>query len=69
MVESKVVCFFQPCQAAGLGTQVIGKKGQPTRLRLDREELEGFNAGGRADATPPSAKRPPPGGRSRATRL
>lgn len=39
MVEGHVVCFFQLCQAAALGTHVIGKKGQPTRLRLDDDEL------------------------------
>lgn len=39
MVEGHVICFFQLCQAAALGTHVIGKKGQPTRLRLDRDEL------------------------------
>lgn len=38
-VEASVVCFFQLCQAAALGTVIIGKKGQPTRLRVEREEL------------------------------
>jgi hypothetical protein len=37
--EACVVCFFQLCEAAALGTVVIGKKGQPTRLRVEREEL------------------------------
>jgi hypothetical protein len=42
MIESNVVCFFQLCQAAALGTHIVGKKGQPTRLRLDRDELLNF---------------------------
>ncbi|HVF27541.1 MAG TPA: TIR domain-containing protein [Pyrinomonadaceae bacterium] len=43
MIEGHVVCFFQLCQAAALGTHVIGKKGQPTRLRLDRDELPAYS--------------------------
>lgn len=42
MIESNVICFFQLCQAAALGTHIVGKKGQPTRLRLDRDELLTF---------------------------
>jgi hypothetical protein len=42
MTESSVICFFQLCQAASLGTHIIGKKGQPTRLRLDRDELVAY---------------------------
>jgi hypothetical protein len=42
MIESSVVCFFQMCQAAGLGTYIFGKRGQPTRLRLNREEVIAF---------------------------
>ena len=42
MIESGVGCFFQLCQAAALGTHIMGKKGQPTRLRLDRDELMSF---------------------------
>src|SRR5437868_1044279 len=41
-IESTVVCFFQLCQAAALGTVVIGKKGQPTRLRVEQEELRAY---------------------------
>ncbi len=39
MIEGNVVTFFQLCQAAALGTHIIGKKGQPTRLRVDRDEM------------------------------
>lgn len=41
-IDHFVICFFQMCQGAGLGTHIIGKKGQPTRLRLDREEVLSF---------------------------
>jgi hypothetical protein len=43
-IEGTVVCFFQLCQAAALGTVVIGKKGQPTRLRVEHEELHAYLA-------------------------
>jgi hypothetical protein len=37
-----VISFFSFCQAAGLGTTTLGKRGHVTRLRIDIEELEGF---------------------------
>jgi hypothetical protein len=37
--EATVVCFFHLCQAAELGTMTIGKRGQPARLRIERDEL------------------------------
>lgn len=43
--ESSVVCFFHLCQAAEIGTMTIGKRGQPARLRVEREELAGFIEG------------------------
>jgi hypothetical protein len=58
MVESSVTCFFQICQAAGLGTYIFGKKGQPTRLRLDQEEVLDFlsaDAPARAEGGPEPA--------------
>lgn len=39
MTEASVVCFFHLCQAAELGTMTIGKRGQPARLYVEREEL------------------------------
>lgn len=39
-IEASVVCFFHLCQAAELGAVTIGKRGQPARLRVEREELE-----------------------------
>jgi hypothetical protein len=41
-LEGHVVCFFHLCQAAGLGTVTLGKRGQLTRLRVEREELEDY---------------------------
>ncbi|HEX8129106.1 MAG TPA: hypothetical protein VF527_08400 [Pyrinomonadaceae bacterium] len=49
-VESSVVCFFHLCQAAEIGTMTIGKRGQPARLRVEREELAGFIEGRLPDA-------------------
>ncbi len=40
--EGHVVCFFHLCQAAGVGAVTVGKRGQPARLRLDREELNDY---------------------------
>ncbi len=42
MIEACANSFFQLCQAAGLGTHIVGKKGQPTRLRIDSDELRAF---------------------------
>jgi len=39
-IEGSVVCFFHLCQAAELGTVTIGKRGQPARLRIERDELQ-----------------------------
>ena len=54
--EEGVVCFFHLCQAAGLGTLTIGKRGQPARMRVEREGLdeyvEGLSAAGRASTRP-----------------
>lgn len=51
-VESSVVCFFHLCQAAEIGTVTIGKRGQPARLRVEREELAAFVEGRLTDSTP-----------------
>jgi hypothetical protein len=50
-VESSVVCFFHLCQAAEIGTMTIGKRGQPARLRVEREELAAFIEGHLPDST------------------
>ena len=42
--EGNVVCFFHLCQEAELGMATLGKRGQPARLRVDREELAAYIA-------------------------
>ena len=42
VASGPVVCFFHLCQAAELGTMTIGKRGQPARLRILRNELRAF---------------------------
>ena len=42
LTEDGVVCFFHLCQAAELGTLTIGKRGQPARLRVEREGLADY---------------------------
>lgn len=44
-IEGNVVCFFHLCQEAELGMATLGKRGQPARLRVDREELAAYIAG------------------------
>jgi predicted nucleotide-binding protein len=36
------VCFFRLCEAAGLGKLLIGRKGQVTRLRVEKNGLSAF---------------------------
>jgi hypothetical protein len=38
-IRGNVVTFFHLCHAADLGTLTIGKRGQPSRLRVDHDEL------------------------------
>ena len=41
-MEEGVVCFFHLCQAAEIGTVTIGKRGQPARMRVEREGLDEY---------------------------
>jgi hypothetical protein len=50
--EEGVVCFFHLCQAAELGTLTIGKRGQPARMRVEREGLDEYAAGRGAERAP-----------------
>jgi hypothetical protein len=43
--EEGVICFFHLCQAAELGTLTIGKRGQPARMRVEREGLDEYLQG------------------------
>ncbi|HWS90162.1 MAG TPA: hypothetical protein VN282_24550 [Pyrinomonadaceae bacterium] len=52
--EEGVICFFHLCQAAGLGTLTIGKRGQPARMRVEREGLDEYVGGlSAANRVPP----------------
>jgi hypothetical protein len=55
--EEGVVCFFHLCQAAELGTLTIGKRGQPARMRVEREGLEEYFAGRDATRAAPRPRR------------
>ncbi|HEX7314627.1 MAG TPA: hypothetical protein VF297_11940 [Pyrinomonadaceae bacterium] len=50
--EEGVVCFFHLCQAAELGTLTIGKRGQPARMRVEREGLDEYVEGRDAGRAP-----------------
>jgi len=54
------VCFFHLCQAAELGTLVIGRRGQPTRLDIIRDELQKYIEAG--PSTPPWSQPSPDNG-------
>lgn len=41
-IQQRASCFLQLASGAGLGEFVVGRKGQPTRLVLDRDALEAF---------------------------
>lgn len=41
-IRGAVISFFSVCQAAGLGTMVLGKRGHITRFFVDRDELTKF---------------------------
>jgi hypothetical protein len=41
-LKDMAVCFFYVCQAADLGKMIIGRKGQPTRLELNVDNLKSF---------------------------
>ncbi len=58
--EEGVVCFFHLCQAAELGTLTIGKRGQPARMRVERDCLGEFVGAG--DAPPETTRRREEGG-------
>ncbi|HZS09142.1 MAG TPA: hypothetical protein VFD58_30185 [Blastocatellia bacterium] len=42
VTRADAISFFHLCQAADLGTVTLGKRGQPTRLLIDRTELERY---------------------------
>lgn len=50
-IKNMAVCFFHLAQAAGLGKFFMGRRGQPTRLNLDQEQLGQYIEAG--PSTPP----------------
>lgn len=50
-IKDQAVCFFRLCEAASLGSVTIGRKGQATRLALDRSVLKTYIEAG--PAAPP----------------
>lgn len=45
-IKDRVNCFFRICEAAKLGKLVLGRKGQPTRLTLNKDNIELFIGAG-----------------------
>jgi len=41
-IKNNAVCFFHLAEGAGLGKLIIGRKGQTTRLDLDRDQLSKY---------------------------
>ena len=56
-IKDNAVCFFHLAQAANLGKLTIGRKGQATRLTIDRNELQAYIEAG--PSTPPWVVSPP----------
>jgi hypothetical protein len=50
-IKNMAVCFFHLAQGAGLGKFFMGRRGQPTRLDLDHEQLKQYMEAG--PSTPP----------------
>lgn len=50
-LRENAVCFFNIADAAGFGSLVLGRRGNPTRLDINREALQSFVDAG--PATPP----------------
>jgi hypothetical protein len=50
-IKNTAVCFLRIAEAAGLGTFLMGRRGQTTRLDLDRDQLQQYIEAG--PSTPP----------------
>ena len=44
-IRNQASCFFSLAEAAGLGTYLMGRRGKPTRLEVDREALDQLVSG------------------------
>jgi hypothetical protein len=56
-IKDQAVCFFRLCEGAGLGEMVIGRRGQPTRLKFDAAQLKAYIEAGPSE--PPWVEPPP----------
>jgi len=41
-IKDQAVCFFRLCEGANLGEMVMGRRGQPTRLKFEPDQLETY---------------------------
>jgi hypothetical protein len=58
-LKTRAVSFFHLCQAADFGVVTLGKRGQPTRLRVDQDELRQYLTWGAAAPAPAAMEGPP----------
>ena len=52
-IRNQAICFLELAEAAGLGTYLVGRRGQPTRLEVDRDALAQLIAGAELSAGAP----------------
>ena len=52
-IRNQAACFLGLAEAAGLGNYFVGRRGQPTRLEVDRDALAQLVAGAELSAGPP----------------
>ena len=55
-LEAHAASFFHICHEAEVGTLTVGRKGQPTRLHINPEELDSYLTGLEPAATPAEEK-------------
>ena len=55
-LEAHAASFFHICHEAEVGTLTVGRKGQPTRLHINPEELDSYLAGLESTPTPTEEK-------------
>lgn len=44
-LKDMAVCYFRICEAAAMGKMIVGRKGQSTRLEINRDELGQYIGG------------------------
>lgn len=48
-LKDRAVCFFKVCDSAELGKFYLGRRGQPTRLEVNKEAIAAFIEGGKGE--------------------